>query len=206
MINVAIIEDNFHYRSALVKLLEGTDTIQLHGVYSTAEEALPGLANRPPDVAIVDIQLPVMSGISLVEKIYPIIPRTQFLMCTLHQDNDNIFEALRAGASGYILKDASPEDIRSAVNEVYMGGAPMSPYIARKIISLFQQKLPEPNQYGLSDREMEVLKLMSRGLLYKEIAEKLAISKNTVKNHLKTIYKKLHVQNKIEAINKFTSR
>ena len=206
MIKVAVVEDNFHYRSALVALLESSGLFLLRGIYPTAEEAMTGLTAQPPDVAIVDIQLPGISGISLIKTIRSSMPRTQFMICTLHQDNERIFEALKAGASGYILKDASADEIRGAVKDLFMGGAPMSPYIARKIISLFHEAAPDVKTYGLSDREREVLELMCNGLLYKEIALKLSISGNTVKNHLKSIYKKLHVQNKIEAINKYQSR
>ena len=206
MIKVAIVEDNLHYRSALVALLQSSELFSLQGIYSSAEDALHEILTIQPDVAIVDIQLPGISGISLIKRLRHEMPRTQFLICTLHQDNERIFEALKAGASGYILKDATADEIRNAVRELYMGGAPMSPYIARKIISLFHQTTPDISSYGLSERELEVLKLMSDGLLYKEIATQLSISGNTVKNHLKSIYKKLHVQNKIEAINKYQSR
>jgi len=204
MIEVAIVEDNNHYRFALAKILESSNLFFLNGSYASAEEAMPNLLMYPPDIAIVDIQLPEMSGISLIRKIRHEIPKTQFLICSLHQDNEQVFEAINAGASGYILKESSPDEIRSAVKDLFMGGAPMSPYIARKIITLFQQpRQTDINVYGLSERELDVLKLLSQGLLYKEIAEKLFIADNTVKNHLKSIYKKLHVQNKIEAINKF---
>ena len=206
MIKVAIVEDNIHYRSALVKLLENSEHFLLKGVYSSAEEALPSLLALQPDVAVIDIQLPAMSGIALIEKIRFQLPRTQFLVCTLHQDNNNVFEALRAGASGYILKSTAADDITIAIKELHMGGAPMSPYIARKIVGLFQQSNRFDDNFGLSEREHEVLKLMCDGLLYKQIADRLFISSNTVKNHLKSIYKKLHVHNKIEAINKYKSK
>ncbi len=203
MIKVSIVEDNIYYRTALIKLLENSEPFVLNGAYSSSEEAIPKLLNNPPDVAIIDIQLPIMSGIALISKIRNDLPQTQFLVCTLYNDNERIFEALKAGASGYILKDYTPEEIRNAIKELVKGGAPMSPFVARKIISIFQQNKQDTQAYGLSEREDEVLKLMSQGLLYKEIAEKLFISSNTVKNHLKSIYKKLHVQNKIEAINKY---
>jgi len=206
MIEVSIVEDNQHYRSALETLLGSSDLFLLKGTYASAEEALPNLLLHQPDIAIIDIKLPLMSGTSLIRNIRHKMPRTQFLVCSLHNDNDHIVDALKAGASGYILKDASPAEIRNAVQELFMGGAPMSPYIARKIISLFQQINPFVNSYGLSDRELDVLKLLSQGLLYKEIAERLFITDNTVKNHIKSIYKKMHVQNKIEAINKYKSQ
>jgi NarL family two-component system response regulator LiaR len=206
MIKVAIVEDNIRFQSALTSLLKSSDLFELCGVYSSAEEAMLGLPVNQPDIAVIDIKLPDMSGIALIKKVRQITTFTQYMICTLHQDNEYIFEALKAGASGYILKDASGEEIRTAVRDLFMGGSPMSPYIARKIINLFRPNEPQPNLYGLSEREQEVLKLMSSGLLYKEIADKLFISDNTVKNHIKSIYKKLHVQNKIEALNKFMSK
>ena len=206
MIKVAIVEDNLHYRSAWANLLENADDFLLKGVYSSAEEALPNLLLHQPDIAIISIQLPVMSGISLIQRVRYKMPGTHFLICTLYQDNDRIFEALIAGAAGYILKNASTQEIKNAVKELFSGGAHICPYIARNIITLFQKTKGDINQYGLSYRELEVLRLVSKGLLYKEIAEKLFISGNTVKNHLKSIYKKLHVQNKTEAINIFQSR
>jgi NarL family two-component system response regulator LiaR len=206
MIKVAIVEDNLHYRSAWAKLLENADGFHLNGVYSSAEEALPNLLLRQPDIAMISIQLPVMSGISLIQRVRHKMPGTHFLICTLYQDNDRIFEALIAGAAGYILKNATAEEIKNAVKDLFLGGAHICPYIARNIIALFQKTKGDIDHYGLSYRELEVLRLISKGLLYKEIAEKLFISGNTVKNHLKSIYKKLHVQNKTEAINIFQSR
>jgi NarL family two-component system response regulator LiaR len=206
MIKVSIVEDNFHYRSALVKLFQNADGFVLKGAYSSAEEAFHDLLMHQPDIVIIDIQLPGMSGISLIRKMHFDLPGSQFLVYTLYQDNDIIIEAMRAGASGYILKGLNTEDIWNAVKELYAGGVPLSPSVARKIISFFQQTKNDINSYGLSERELEVLISMSKGLLYKEIAYKLFISSNTVKNHLKSIYKKLHVQNKIEAINKYETR
>lgn len=206
MINVSIVEDNYHYRSALAKLFDDSVLFHLNGAYSSAEEAWSQLIMYQPDIAIIDIRLPSMSGISLIQNIRKEMPLTQFMVCTSYYENDRIIEALKAGASGYILKDTSAEDIKRAVKELFMGGAPMSPYIARKLISLFQQSQPDQSSFGLSEREQNVLKFLSDGLIYKEIAEKLSISSNTVKNHLKSIYKKLHVQNKTEAINKYQAR
>lgn len=203
MIKVAIVEDNIPFQTALANLLKGSDLFELCGVYSCAEEALLGLPANQPDIAVIDIKLADMSGITLIQKVRHITTHTQYMICTLHQDNEFIFDALKAGASGYLTKNASGEEIKTAIKDLFLGGSPMSPYIARKIINVFLQNEPQANQYGLSERELEVLKLMSSGLLYKEIAEQLFISGNTVKNHLKNIYRKLHVQNKIEAVNKF---
>jgi NarL family two-component system response regulator LiaR len=201
--NVAIIEDNTTFRNALVQLVNESDDLELFGSFPDAETALPYLQKDFPDVAIVDIQLPGISGIEFIGKIRIENSHTQFLICTIHDESDNIFEALKSGATGYILKDSSIQQILNAIKELAKGGAPMSPFIARKIISSFQKPQIEQNIAKLSDREVEVIKLVAKGLLYKEIANTLSISKETVKKHLKNIYQKLHVQNKIEALNKF---
>jgi len=202
MISVSIIEDHEHFRKSLIKVIEGSKDFKLTGVYSTAEEALVSLMDSPPDIAIVDIKLKSMSGIELIQQTRGRLPYTQFLMCTAFENNENVFNALKAGASGYIVKGSSADELRNAISELHNGGAPMSPYIARKVISLMHKK-DDSNNYGLSERELEVISLLSHGLLYKEISERLGISPNTVKNHCKNIYKRLHVQNKTEAINKY---
>jgi len=204
MISVSIIEDHENYRNSLIQAIQESDLFTIIGIYTSAEEALTLLPLSPPDIAIVDIRLENISGIELVQQVRNKVPSTQFLMCTSFQNTENIFNALKAGASGYIVKGSSAQEIQNAIKELHEGGAPMSPYIARKVIGLYQQK-PETNDFGLSKRELEVLNLLSKGLLYKEISDQLNISSNTVKNHCKNIYKRLHVQNKIEALNKFNS-
>jgi NarL family two-component system response regulator LiaR len=204
MIAISIVEDHEVYRSLLVKIIEEHNEFEIKDIFSSAEDALIALALNPPDIAIVDIKLKNLSGIELVEKVRFKVPNTQFLMCTAYQNNENVFSALRAGATGYIVKGSTSAEIQDAIIELHNGGAPMSPYIARKVITLLHQK-EEPNNYGLSERELEVISLLSKGLLYKEISDKLGISPNTVKNHCKNIYKRLHVQNKTEALNKYRS-
>ena len=201
MISISIIEDHENYRNSLVQAIQENDLFTITGIYTSAEEALTLLPLSAPDIAIVDIQLEDLSGIELIQQVRNKLPNTQFLMCTSFQNSENIFNALKAGASGYIVKGSSAQEIQNAVKELHEGGAPMSPYIARKVISLYHK--PETNDFGLSKRELEVLNLLSKGLLYKEISDQLNISSNTVKNHCKNIYKRLHVQNKIEALNKF---
>ena len=203
MISISIIEDHENYRNSLVQALKEDDLFNIIGIYTSAEEASSLLTANPPDIAIVDIQLEDASGIELIQQVRSKIPNTQFLMCTSFQNSENIFNALKAGASGYIVKGSSAQEIQNAVKELHEGGSPMSPYIARKVISLYHK--PEANDFGLSKRELEVLNLLSKGLLYKEISDQLNISSNTVKNHCKNIYKRLHVQNKIEALNKFNN-
>jgi DNA-binding NarL/FixJ family response regulator len=202
MISVSIIEDHDQYRKLLVDIVNQNSSLEVLGVYSSAEEAQISLLSRPPDIAIVDIQLKTLSGIQLIQQTKNKIPNTLFLMCTAYQNNENVFNALKAGASGYIVKGSSSIEIQNAILELYNGGAPMSPYIAKKVINLLHGK-EESNDYNLTERELEVLSLLSKGLLYKEIADLLNITLNTVKNHCKNIYKRLHVQNRVEAMNKF---
>jgi len=204
MIRVSIIEDNDQFRKALEIIINQVMDTTLAGSYTSAEKAMVGLLQSPPDIAIVDISLPGMAGTELILRMRDKIRNTQFMVCTIHDDNDTIFEALRCGAAGYILKDpVTVEEISKAIHDLYNGGSPMSPFIARKVISAFQKPtINDPNSL-LSLREKEVLELVSKGLLYKEIAFRLEISTETVKKHLKNIYQKLHVQNKVEALNKF---
>ncbi|WP_231490782.1 response regulator transcription factor [Pedobacter sp. Leaf170] len=202
MISISIVEDHDKYRKALVSAIEQNDLFSISGIYVNAEEAIEGLMIHTPNIVIIDIKLKMLSGIDLINQIKALLPDTQFLICTGYQNDEHVFSALKAGASGYIVKGASYLEIQNAIVELYNGGAPMSPYIARKVIGMLQQKTDE-NKFGLSHRELEVLSSLSEGLLYKEISEKLNISQNTVKNHCKNIYKRLHVQNKIEALNKF---
>lgn len=205
MISISIIEDHDQYRQSLETIISQNPRFKIISVCSSAEEALVALVERPPDIALVDIKLKNISGIEFIQTTRGKLPSTQFLMCTAYQNNENVFTALKAGASGYIIKDSSADEIQNAIIELHNGGAPMSPYIARKVISLLHGK-EEPNNFNLSERELEVLSLLSKGLLYKEISDKLGITANTVKNHCKNIYKRLHVQNKTEAINKYHSR
>ena len=204
MIKVAIVEDNDQFRSALETIVDQEKDTTLAGSYNSAEKALIGLMQSPPDIAIVDISLPGMRGPELISRLKDKISQTQFMVCTIHDDNDTIFEALKSGASGYILKDpVTAIEIVKAIHDLYNGGSPMSPFIARKVIGTFQKPAINDVNSLLSQREKEVLGLVAQGLLYKEIAIRLTISSETVKKHLKNIYQKLHVQNKVEALNKF---
>jgi DNA-binding NarL/FixJ family response regulator len=201
LITVSIVEDNASFRTALMQLIQATDELQLLHAYSSAEQGL-AILNHPPDVAIVDIQLPGMSGIELIKRIRQQNPAVQCLVCSAHDDDEHVFAALENGASGYLLKESTSAQIVAAIKEIHHGGSPMSPYIARRVIASFQKR-PATDAALLSEREKEVLQLLSKGLLYKEIAERLFISHETVKKHLRNIYGKLHVQNKVEALNKF---
>lgn len=200
-IKLSLVEDNHPFRASLTRLIRTTEGLTLVSEYTNAEEAVE-LVNDNPDIAIIDIELPGLSGIGLIKKIKPLNDSIQYLICSAHDDDDNIFAALAAGASGYILKDYAVSEMEKAIKELYHGGSPMQPGIARRVIASFQKKKKE-NGCGLTDREKEILELTAKGLLYKEIAQQLSISHETVKQHLKNIYHKLHVQNKIEAINKY---
>jgi NarL family two-component system response regulator LiaR len=204
MITVSIIEDNDQFRDALETIIKGQNEFALVGSFSSAEKAINELLNKPPDIVISDISLPGMRGTELIVRIKDKLRNTQFMVCSIHDDDETIFEALKCGASGYILKDpVTAEEIVKAIRDLYNGGSPMSPFIARKVIGSFQKPVVNDESAVLSSREREVLELLSKGLLYKEIAERLGVSHETVKKHLKNIYQKLHVQNKIEALNKF---
>jgi NarL family two-component system response regulator LiaR len=204
MITVSIVEDNEQFRDALETIITGQNEFALIGSYASAEKAIVALPENPPDILICDISLPGMRGTELIVRMKDKLTQTQFMVCSIHDDNDTIFEALKCGASGYILKDPiTADEIVKAIRDLYNGGSPMSPFIARKVISSFQKPTTSDVHSVLSQREKEVLELLSKGLLYKEIAQQLGVGSETVKKHLKNIYQKLHVQNKIEALNKF---
>jgi two-component system, NarL family, response regulator LiaR len=201
---VSIIEDNQTFRQALEALILAEPEFILGQVYGSAEGAL-NMVKSPPDIAIVDIELPGVSGIELIRRLRVQGVRTEFLVCSMHDDDETIIKALENGASGYLLKESTGEEIKAALLEVLKGGAPMSPYIAKRVVSFFQKPRLSAEGALLSEREHEVLALLSKGLQYKEIAEHLFIATETVKKHLRNIYTKLHVQNKVEALNKFRS-
>lgn len=184
-----------------MNVIESSSSFLLGGVYHSAEAALD-MIKDPPDIAIVDINLPGRDGIELIAQLQR-ESTIQCLVCSLHDDDEHIVRALENGAVGYILKDASVQQISGALVELVMGGAPMSPYIASRVISFFRKPKIKDQSVNLSSREREVLQLVAQGLQYKEIADQLFLSTETVKKHMKNIYQKLHVQNKIEAVNKF---
>ncbi len=206
MISVAIVEDNAGLRRSLTLLVEETPGFRCVGSFDTAEEALRKLPKQPAEVVLMDINLPNMSGIECTRRLRELLPNVRVVMITVYRDNEQIFKALRAGASGYILKRATPETILQAVTDVHQGGAPMSSEVARKVVAAFQQPdAPHDDASDLSLREREVLELLARGLPDKEIATKLCISLPTVRYHLKHIYEKLHVRSRTEAALKYTA-
>jgi len=202
MITICIIEDIKDIQKGLKTIIESDSRLHLLHCFDNAEDAIELLPSLEPNVVITDINLPHKSGIDCVHEIKHNYPDIQFIMFTIYEDNDQVFEALKAGASGYILKNTTPIKIVEAILELYEGGSPMSPKIARKVLSSFNKSISNPVNELLSKREQEVLELLSKGFLYKEIADKLNITLSTVKRHLNHIYTKLQVQNKTEAVNK----
>ncbi len=210
-ISVCIVDDNRDLRNALEEIIDMSDGFKCIGTIGTAQEAISQIPILKPDVVLMDINLGSdETGIDCVKALKHKVPGTNFMMCTVYEENEKIFQALTAGASGYILKKTAPTQMLEAIRELYLGGAPMSSQIARKVVAAFQQK---PGSSGdteslgtLSNREKEILEQLSKGLMYKEIAAELFISPETVRKHVYHIYEKLHVTNRIEAVNKFFGR
>ncbi len=208
-ITVCIVDDNMELSEALEEIILMSEECVCLGKFNTAQEAIKNIPALNPDVVLMDINLGIgESGIDCVRELKPIMPSTNFMMCTIYDDDDKIFEALRAGANGYILKKTTPVKMLEAIKELHEGGAPMSNQIAKKVVSIFQQK-GRPmgtEQFSLTKREAEILELLSRGLSYKEIAEEIFLSPDTVKKHVYHVYEKLHVSNRIEAVNLYFGR
>jgi DNA-binding NarL/FixJ family response regulator len=209
-ISVCIVDDNKELRNALEEIISMSEGYKCQATLGTPEEAMHQLPILKPDVVLMDINLGSHeSGIDLVRNLKPRIPGTNFMMCTVYEENEKIFEALSAGASGYILKKTDPAKMLDAIRELYAGGAPMSSQIARKVVAAFQN--PAGAREGqeldvLSAREREILELLSKGLMYKEIAAELFLSPETVRKHVYHIYEKLHVNNRVAAVNKYYGR
>ncbi|WP_143884919.1 response regulator transcription factor [Chryseobacterium binzhouense] len=203
-ISIAIVEDEKNYNNTLKKVINYQDDMIVVAQFFDGKTALHELSGLSPDVVMMDIQLQDMLGIDVISKIKKELPNTQFIMCTSFEDDKKIFSSLKAGAMGYLVKGESMDKILSSIRDVYNGGAPMSLSIARKVLSHFVRKHSEVQKWDeLTEREKEVLELLAEGLLYKEIADRKFISIDTVKKHVGNIYRKLHVSNKVEAINKF---
>ncbi len=206
-ISVSIVEDSRGTRESLSELLKRSPGLRCLGAYANGEAALRELPAHSPDVVLMDINLPGMSGIECVARLKEKAPRTQVLMLTTYEEGDLIFESLRAGANGYLLKNMPPSELVNAVEQVHAGGSPMSMHIARKVVSHFQQiKQPSSEMEKLTKRELEILALLAKGFLYKEIADQLGISLSTVRAHLHTVYEKLHVQSRTEAVVKYLNK
>jgi len=206
-ITVSIVEDNRGTRESLEDLLNGDGNIKFFESYISGEAAVAGVPEKKPDVLLVDINLPGMNGIECVQKLKEKIPALQILMLTAYEESDLIFNSLRAGASGYLLKKTLNTELIPAIEQVRAGGAPMSMQIARKVVAHFHKiRQPSSDMEKLSPREQEILALLANGSLYKEISDSLGIALNTVKVHVRHIYEKLHVQTRMQAVKKFEGR
>lgn len=201
-ISVCIVEDIEVIATGLEHIIQSDDRFVWAGSFTNAEEAATKIPAIRPDLVIMDINLPGMNGIDCIRKVSATSPGTQFMMFTIYENNEHVFDALEAGASGYLLKNSPPQKIIEALLELHDGGSPMSAHIARKVVNRFQKKDQTPYASLLSNREHEVLNLLAKGHLYKEIADTLSISTGTVRQHIHKIYEKLHVQNRTEALNK----
>lgn len=206
-IRTVLIEDVASFAKALQQYIEVSESgVECLATYSTAEEALRRIPKLVPDVAVVDINLPGMSGIELVARLREICPSTLCLILTTYEDSIPIFNALKAGACGYLLKRAPAEEIVGAIVQAHRGGSPMSPQIARKVVGFFHRQPMAEGLETLTEREREVLQLLAEGALYKEIAAKLGISMDTVRSHIRKVYEKLHVHSRTEAVLKYLGK
>ena len=209
-ISVCIVDDISELRQALEEIVSSADGYKCIGTMSNVSEALTRIPLLKPDVVLMDINLGESeSGIDCVRELKPITPATNYMMCTVYEDDEKIFEALSAGASGYILKKTEPQKLLDSIKELHEGGAPMSSQIARKVVVAFREKPLATHSPGidqLSHREKQILEELSRGLMYKEIANVLFISPETVRKHVYHVYEKLHVTNRVEAVNKYFGR
>jgi DNA-binding NarL/FixJ family response regulator len=206
-IRVAIVEDDQGVREAITGIFHGTAGLQFAGAFGSAEEALENISAKNTDVALVDINLPGRSGIELVADLKTAHPKLHLLMMTVYEDSEQIFNSLQAGATGYLLKRARPAEIVDAIQDVYRGGSPMSPEIARKVVLFFHKRRDaSAKMEQLTKREIEILAQLAKGSLYKEIADHMNISLDTVRTHLQHIYNKLQVHSRHEAVLKFLNR
>ena len=200
---VIIVEDDRGLREQFEELLETAPDIKCLGAFDSAEAALPQILAKKPDIVLMDIKLPGMSGIQCVAAIKKVLPTMQVIMVTIYEDSERIFRALKSGANGYLVKSSPPEQLLEAIRDVFKGGAPMSSHIARKVVKHFHLIGVSPTESeNLSPREREVLDLLSQGYIYKEIADKLKIGSETVRTYVKNICHKMHVRSRVEAVAK----
>jgi len=206
-ITVSIVEDQDPLRGTLARVIGRAEGFECVGQHPSAETALEGIPKEQPNVVLMDINLPGLNGVECARRLKAILPQIQIIMLTVYEDTENIFNALAAGASGYLLKRTPRDELLEAIREVNRGGSPMTTHIARKVVQSFQKPAasPEPTA-DLSPREQEVLDCLAQGFLYKEIAEKLGISYETVHTYIRRIYEKLQVRTRTEAVAKFLRR
>jgi len=203
-IAVSIVEDDAQARKIIAGWINRASGFRLAGEWGDAESALSGLPEKKPNVVLMDINLPGISGVEAVKQLKPALPETQFVMLTVYEDADHIYNALASGATGYLLKQTPRDELLAALEEVHRGGSPMTSNIARKVVQSFRQEpTATPGGDGLSPREQEVLDLLARGYLYKEIAERLNISVPTVNTYVRRMYEKLHVRSRAQAVARY---
>jgi DNA-binding NarL/FixJ family response regulator len=206
-IRVLLVEDQRRTREGLARLIDGSPGFHVVGQYGSAEDALPRLAADKPDVVLTDLGLPGVSGIELVAQIRAQRPELPILVLTIHGEDELVFNALCAGACGYMLKDVMPARLLEAIRELYAGGAPMSPEVARRVVLMFQKFAPPRiEESQLTARELQVLHLLAEGHSYKSCADRLSLSLDTVRFHIRQIYERLHVHSKSEAVMKALKR
>jgi len=204
MIRLGIVEDDAVIRRSLTRILDEVAGLSCVAGCATGEEALKRLPELRPDVVLMDINLPNMSGIECVRRLRELLPNTQVLMLTVYEDSDSIYRALRAGASGYLLKRSEPEQLIEAIRDVLDGGSPMTSQIARKVVQAFRASSESDSlTLKLTEREAEILDCLAKGYANKEIADKLKVMVPTVRTHLRNIYDKLHVRSRTEAVAKY---
>lgn len=202
-IKVSVVEDNDRFRAGLTTMLEGYPEFRCLGAYRTAEEALVKIPETRPDVVLMDIELPKRNGIQCVRELSRRMPGLPIMMLTAYDDPEKIFESLRAGACGYLLKRTPPAEVLEAIQELHRGGSPMSTQIARRVVASLHQLAPRTATAGLTDREEQILSRLAKGYSNKEIASLLDVSLETVRTHLRHIYEKLHVHSRTEALAKY---
>ena len=206
-ISVSIVEDDPEVRGSLARLINSSPGYRCVSEHASVENALQEIPEVNPEVVLMDINLPGLSGVECARRLKPVLPATQIIMLTVYQNTENIFNALAAGATGYLLKQTPPADLLVAIREVHDGGSPMSSHIARKIVQSFQQPAPAAREaQTLSPREAQVLDLLAKGYLYKEIADTMKVTYATVHTHIRHIYEKLHVRSRTEAVAKHLSK
>ena len=206
-ITVSIVEDDPEVRGSLARLINSSPGYRCVSEHASGENALQEIPRVNPDVTLMDINLSGLNGVECTRRLKPVVPGTQIIMLTVYQNTENIFNALAAGATGYLLKQTPPAELLSAIRNVYEGGSPMSSHIARKLVQSFQQSSPVPREAeSLSPREAQVLDLLAKGYLYKEIADTMKVTYATVHTHIRHIYEKLHVRSRTEAVAKHLGR
>ena len=201
-IHVGIIEDDLDLAVAMKSLLNKSEGFCCEAVFHRAEDAIKTIPDLDLDVVLTDIHLDGKSGIDCIQALKPICPLTRFLICTSFEDSETVFKALKVGATGYLVKSVKPSVLLDAIYDAYQGGSPMSSQIARMVVQSFYQQQENKELEKLSNREQEILELLSKGFRYKQIADKLFISTTTVRTHIYNIYQKLQVNTRTEALNK----